>query len=211
MRAAVTTTVLATLALAAAATTTTQAHAGSVDSAQRAANVGYVMGVAGPPTVLVGAATFAIGLGSAWNGSEAGGGVALAGFTLVGVGGAGVLVGPPLQAGAAVAGARRAAAEGAAVTPDLGYWAWGLWGGSLLSSSIANGIADQFEGDAVGVIQTGGAFAGLGCYVGSLVTGRMQTRQTEAAHATALATNARPRLQLRLVPQRNGIRMAGTF
>jgi hypothetical protein len=211
MRKALTTATLATAGLLATAPLAPSAQAGTVDSAHRAANVGYVMGIAGPPTAAVGIVTFALGFNAAWDGSDAGGVAALGGFTLVGVGAAGILVGPPLQAGGAVAGARRAAAEGAAVTPELGYWAWGLWGGSLLSGTVANAVASEVKAEASAPIQTGGLVVGLGCYVGSLVTGRMQTRQTDAAMATVRAPDGRPRLQLSLVPQRDGIRLAGRF
>lgn len=202
---------LAVATLAAATTLAPPAHAKTVESAHRAANVGYVMGVAGPPTAAVGLVTFGAGFAAAWNGSDAGGVAALGGFTLMGIGAAGILVGPPLQAGGAVAGARRAAAQGAAVTPQLGHWAWGLWGGSLLSGAAANAVANEVQGKAVAPIQTAGLVVGLGCYVGSLVTGRMQTRQTDAAMAMARAPSTGPRLQLSLIPQRDGLRLAGTF
>lgn len=205
---------LAATALLAGATPllATDARAGTVESAHKAADVGFIMGVAGPPTAAVGLVTFAVGFGQSWDsGGSRGGAAALGGFALMGVGSAGILVGPPLLAGGATAGAKRAAAEGAAITPTLGHWSWGLWAGSLTSGLLAQSISDTVKPKYRGAIGNTGIAVGLGCYVGALVTGRMQQKKTEAARGLASTTGARRRVSLSLVPQRDGFMLAGRF
>jgi hypothetical protein len=205
---------LAATALLGGATTLTpaDARAGTVESAHKAADVGFVMVVAGPPTIAVGLVTVAAGLASSWgSGGSRGAAAGLGGITLMGAGAAGILVGPPLLAGGATAGAKRAAAEGVAITPTLGHWSWGLWAGSLTSGLVAQSISENVKPRYSGDINAGGSLVFLGCYVGSIVTGRMQRNQTEAARGLARVPAERRRLQVSLVPARDGLALAGTF
>jgi hypothetical protein len=191
-----------------AASTAAQA-AGTVESANTTATVGFAMGVAGPPAMMVGGISMFAGAFGTAGGSNTDTFFALGGFTVLGLGAGSTLVGPPLQAGASVAGAHRASLVGVEVDPTLGYWAWGLWGGSMLSGTVASSIASAAKPKYSSAIMTGGTVAFIGGYVGSLTAGRLQTRRNEAA--LAHAPRETKRVQLALVPMRRGAALTGRF
>jgi hypothetical protein len=171
----------------------------ALDRTASAGRVGLVGGIAGPPMAFGGLLLMSAG---AIASSEE---LVLGGFSVLGSGAAGILVGPPLQAGSAMRGARLSGAD-----RQLGAWAWGLWGMSMASGSL--GTVAIESGASAEVTTTITSLVFTGGYVGSLVTGAAQHRRNrEVAGASLSLSPPSPRLEVALLPSRQGLTLAGRF
>ena len=153
----------AVLSLSAARAQDTPIDDARMERALQWGNVGLTIGVAGPPIAFGGLLLFAGGLVADAPLPVLGGAAAM------GVGGTGILIGPPILAASAVRSARLTGTPVA-----LGATAWTLWGVSLLSGSVAQTV--QEEGGSTQAASITSLTLGVGGYVGSLVTGKLQLR-----------------------------------
>ena len=175
----------AVLSLSAAHAQDTPIDDARMERALRWGNVGLTIGAAGPPIAFGGLLLFAGGLVAEAPLP------ALGGVAAMGVGGAGILVGPPILAASAV---RSAHLTGTPVA--LGATAWSLWGVSLLSGSVAQTV--QEEGGSAQAASITSLTLGVGGYIGSLVTGKLQL------NASVDAWRQSTRTSLRFIPTPDG-------
>jgi hypothetical protein len=179
----------------------------SYQRAHTVAVAGEVASIVGPAGVAVGAVvalTAAIGtLDGDVDGAVGG---AFVGLGLVVVGSAGTLAGPPMLAGGTMRMHRTLGERGVDLPPGLGWTTWGLYGGSILASTLAGVVPDAGVTGALGFVSTG-------AYVGAVATGSVFRGQLRRAHddSGVVGRSGRRPLTVAVVPRADGLQLAGTW
>jgi hypothetical protein len=136
------------------------------------ARVGLLFGPIGAGTGVVGGVAMIYGFGTGRPGP------ALAGIFLLAGGATLVIAGPPVSAAGSIRAARALQHGGSDVKTDLGMATWGLWGGSMLSSSVASALPNGQVVSSLGGV----------AFVGSYGTAWGQMRVDARAHSRLVAS-----------------------
>ena len=81
----------------------------------------------------------------------------------------------------------------------------------MLAGSLGSSIAQVSKAKYSSSIMTSASVLSLAGYTGSLVTGHLQDKHTQAAIAQARVETQPPKVQLALVPMRRGAALTGRF